>query len=1253
MPVTGRASWLIPLFFMTGGIGIAHAGTFHSKPLTKSQLAQVYKPVEFVQFASSTARVDSVEWLVEQLKLADAIGRDDIVESTLERLFAIDENSPTGLFYQANMYLKRKQPDLAKQAFERLAKLAPNSPQARNLSLIMALQGEKRAEYQRAKLLAKSGRYDEAIRSYRRLFPDGMPSAALQLEYLQLQSNLPGKWASVKQGLEQLNVDYPGVPQFQLALANHIRKENPANPWILDTYKKLALAPNIGTSAATSWLRALDQLPISEQVAQQYAILASYYPSDLEIQRANQSAKERWQKEKEQRKDPTYLAKLKGLRLLDEGKTVQAEAQLRYALRTRPQDPELLGGMGKVYLRQGQQQKALELFKRAQRLEHNPDSASKWATLIETSQYWAYLDQGDVLVEKGQFEQAENLYRKAIQVDKFQPYAFSSLGSLYLKQENYAAADKAYVQALRADSINGSALRGRLDVRIQQQDWSGAKSLAKSYSRQQQQVVADKIKSIESDVILSRLRVAIAQNDQATMKTSVEELIALQPTSPWLRLDIAGVIHSMGETTRADMLMSDWATSSHDPEMKFAYALYLAQNLKVNEAIAELESIAQSDMTTAMQRNLIRLKLDAELIDIQTRYSTSPEAVTTRLRSLEADYQGQVQPLARVVGAWIDIDKKAEAERVYQNISHSQDWSTDDKLAYGSIMVNLNHFEDFDRWYASLALNSAKQEFSASEALQFDELKTRRTLNQADLMLVDQKPNTAMDLYQQASLKPEPFKTQAEIGMLQASAMIGNEATYHDMHLILNSKRDSLTAAQLMTVAAVFNQQGARNDANTLNQMLDTTADADTLAFRNSMAIAMENHQWELAETRAYQALNSDRVDKSHEPEEVAKLTPSLRELYNGADDYWLTRNVKSDIDSLHDRSDGHIIVGWDYSARDGHNTANQVPIEARIPIESWDGHLLLRADYVSIDSGQLDYYEERNSSGSTSFQNDASGMALGVGWQATDWQVDIGSTPIGFDHTTWVGGISIDGDLGEFGWTVEASRRPETSSTLSYAGMSVPAGTSDPQGVKWGGVVRTGMKLNSSWDIGGPYGFWSSLQFHTLTGENVEDNTRLGALGGAYYKLISTDNQRLSIGTNLMYLSYDKNLGEYMFEHGGYYSPQSYLSVSLPINFYGRYNSSWSYQLSASISNSWTQEDAPYLSENATSEKGGGFGTSLQAAVEKRVSKRWYLGALVDVQRSEFYTPNHFMLYAKYTFNDRWQPIEYPPAAPTLYSDF
>ncbi|CAH6852960.1 Cellulose synthase operon protein C [Vibrio chagasii] len=1261
MSVRVGSYWLAPVIVASSicSAGTALAVGVDSTPLSEAERELVYQPVQLVQLSSSLERVDSVDWLIKQLKLADAIGRDDIVESTLQRLFAIERANLSGLYYQGTMFLKRKQPELAEQSYERLKDIAPNAPQTQSLSSIMAIQGEKRADYQRARLLAKSGRYVEAIEAYRTVFPNGMPSAALELEYLQLQANLDDNWDKVKVGLERLNADYPGVPQFQLALANHIRKVDPGDPWILDTYRELALAPIVGTSAATSWLRALDQLPISKQVTEQYAVLASYYPSDLEIQKANQSARKRWIQEQELRKDPTYLAKLKGLGLLELGKTEQAEAQLRYAITTRPNDPEILGGMGKVYLRKGQQQKALEYFKQAQLLDKNPDTSSKWTTLVETSQYWAYLDRGDHQLAKGELEEAERLYRKAIALDNTQPYAFVALGALFLEEKKYSLADKAYSQALSLDSLNGSALRGRLDVEVYQGNWHEAREVANQYSPAQKLVVEEKISSIDSEIILSRLRDAIANNDDKAMAESVEALIKLNPDSPWLRLDIAGVVRSMGNKSRADQFMEGWAKDTSDPEMKFAYALYLAQSFRVDQAIAELESVPLQDITASMQRNLTRLRLDSELQGIEIRYQESPKSVSKELLSLEAQYQSQIQPLSRIASAWVDVGETEEADRIYRSIDSSSFLSTDEQLAYGELMVSLNKFEDFDAWFNELAPSFDEQEFTASEFIQFDELRTRRILSEADLMLESENLDRSLALYSRVLSEPEPYKTRAEIGMLRASAMSGDLSVYDQYRPILIKKAGVLSASQLMTTATVFNQQGNVQDANQLNALLDTKADAGALEYRDGMAIAMENRQWVLAEERAYQALNSDRIEKTSQQGTLETLTPSLRDLYNESDDYWLTRNVKSDLDALHDRSDGHIIVGWDYSARDGQNQSNQIPIEARLPIEEWEGHLLLRADYVSIDSGALEYYDKSTNQDVTSFQNSASGMALGIGWQAKNWSADIGTTPVGFDHTTWVGGVSVSGDLGQFGWSAVASRRPETSSTLSYAGMSVPKYSlpspemPDPEGTKWGGVVRTGVKFNTSWDIGGPYGFWSSLQYHTLTGESVEDNNRLGVLGGAYYKLISNDHERLSIGTNLIYLGYDKNLGEYSLGHGGYYSPQSYLSVSLPVNYYGRYGNTWSYLLSGSISNSWTQEDAPYLSENGVSDSGGGFGSSFQAAVEKRVSKRWYLGALLDLQRSEFYTPNHFMLYAKYTFNDRWQPIEFPPATPILYSDF
>lgn len=82
------------------------------------------------------------------------------------------------------------------------------------------------------------------------------------------------------------------------------------------------------------------------------------------------------------------------------------------------------------------------------------------------------------------------------------------------------------------------------------------------------------------------------------------------------------------------------------------------------------------------------------------------------------------------------------------------------------------------------------------------------------------------------------------------------------------------------------------------------------------------------------------------------------------------------------------------------------------------------------------------------------------------------------------------------------------------------------------------------------------------------------------------------------------------------------------------------------------TEEDAPYRLGGSDG-SGGGFGYGLEAAVEKRIGKRWYLGLAADIQRADFYEPNHVLLYLRYTFQDRRQPIHRPPEPPIPYSSF
>lgn len=49
---------------------------------------------------------------------------------------------------------------------------------------------------------------------------------------------------------------------------------------------------------------------------------------------------------------------------------------------------------------------------------------------------------------------------------------------------------------------------------------------------------------------------------------------------------------------------------------------------------------------------------------------------------------------------------------------------------------------------------------------------------------------------------------------------------------------------------------------------------------------------------------------------------------------------------------------------------------------------------------------------------------------------VDIGTTPMGFDVVDVVGSLSYSNDLGPIGYTLNAHRRPISSSVLAFAGQ-------------------------------------------------------------------------------------------------------------------------------------------------------------------------------------------------------------------------
>ena len=185
-----------------------------------------------------------------------------------------------------------------------------------------------------------------------------------------------------------------------------------------------------------------------------------------------------------------------------------------------------------------------------------------------------------------------------------------------------------------------------------------------------------------------------------------------------------------------------------------------------------------------------------------------------------------------------------------------------------------------------------------------------------------------------------------------------------------------------------------------------------------------------------------------------------------------------------------------------------------------------------------------------------SSGVALGVAYK-NDWlQADVGTTPLGFEKTNVVGGITLQPEV--FKNTrvvVQGERRAVKDSLLSYAGTK-----DHVSGETWGAVTKTGVSVGLNFD-NGDAGAYGSLAQHQYNGENVASNKANSMDIGAYFRPLFSPMQQLQLGVHVGYSSFDKNLSKFTFGHGGYFSPQDYVSVAFPLNYSAAYEK-YSYKL-------------------------------------------------------------------------------------------
>lgn len=293
-------------------------------------------------------------------------------------------------------------------------------------------------------------------------------------------------------------------------------------------------------------------------------------------------------------------------------------------------------------------------------------------------------------------------------------------------------------------------------------------------------------------------------------------------------------------------------------------------------------------------------------------------------------------------------------------------------------------------------------------------------------------------------------------------------------------------------------------------------------------------------------------------------------------------------------------------------------------------------------------------------YDNSESGIAVGVGYEAGDFKADFGSSPLGFPVETLVGGVNWRPKADNVSFKIDLARRSVTDSLLSYAGLRDPA-----TGLTYGGVTKTGGRLDAALDLG-KYGLYANGGYNIYDGQNVPQNNSVELGAGLYARAIETRSNRVTYGLNITGFGYEKNLRRFSFGHGGYFSPQSYLAISVPVEWEG-YRNRFSYKLGGALGIQSFKEDgqAQYPNDSGlqaaletaledydgtvvipggyNSQNQTGVGFTLGGQFEYLLDPNLALGTRVALDNARDYNEASASAYLRYMFYPQ-KRVSFPP---------
>jgi Tfp pilus assembly protein PilF len=595
----------------------------------------------------------STDQLATQAHYWEDKGRFDLARESWLKLLRVSPDNPDALSGLALAEAKSGRGAAAQVYLDRLKSTHPDATGASKIEDAIRTGSFDQDKLQAPRALARTGKFDEAIASYKQIFNGQIPDGRLGLEYYQTLAGATDGWQPARDGLDKLAKANPDEPLYQMALAQHLTYHEETRRDGIASLQKLAGQPSIAAPAEQAWAQALVWLgakPGDEHLYQSY--LANHQNAQvsakLETLRKGQQvaaaapAQSGYPGRTEQPKALT-AEQIRGQQVqaayekLNDNQLAEAGSMFEQILSSSPDSDDAMGGLGIVRLRQERYGEAHQYLQQASSMA--PKRAARWKEALSSARFWEQVRAAQAARTAGDLSGAESMLRQAIATDPAiaakETSVKGSLADILAEGGDVEGSEKLYREILASKPDDISAMRGLIAALVKQNRLPEALNLADRLPPDQKDELGN-LGTLKGQYLRDQAKLATDAKDDAQAETLLKQALLEDPESPWTRLDLSRIYQREHRTREANTLIDGLLTGGKAmPEALYIKALLVAEQENWIEGLQILEQIPYEQRTQPMadlQRRLW-VRYQCARAAVYTKYGRPQDAARFCSRS--------------------------------------------------------------------------------------------------------------------------------------------------------------------------------------------------------------------------------------------------------------------------------------------------------------------------------------------------------------------------------------------------------------------------------------------------------------------------------------------------------------------------------------------------------------------------------------------------------------------------------------------